>query len=77
VTPFHAIGDFFRELFGRVPLPAVRVLFVAVPVLLLLWVLLLPREAVTPPEPRGRWDENLRLWAGLALLIQVLIYTLL
>ncbi len=77
MTPFHAIGDFLRELFGRVPLAAVQVLFVAVPVVLLLWVLALPDEEVKPPERTGRWDENLRLWAAFALGIQILIYTLL
>jgi len=74
MTPLHLIGDFVREWFARIPPGAVRVLFVAVPVLLLMWVLRLPDREVLPPEGKGRWDENLRLWAGVALLIQILIY---
>ena len=74
MTPLHVIGDYLRQLFAAVPLPAVRVLFVAVPLVMLVWVLTLPRSAVVPPESKGRWDENLKVWAGLALLIQVVIY---
>jgi hypothetical protein len=77
MTPLHTFGDLVRDLFAGIPLPAVRVLFVAVPAVLLLWVMRLPDREALPPESKGRWDENLRLWAGVALLIQVLIYALL
>lgn len=73
-TILHSIGDQLRELFASIPLPVVRWMFLAVPVLLLVWVLLLPRRAVAPPEGTGRWDENLRLWAAVALLLQIVIY---
>lgn len=77
MTPLHAIGSFLRELLLQVPLAAVQALFVALPIAVLIWVLLLPRKDTTPPEGSGRWDENLKLGASIALIAQVLIYTLL
>jgi hypothetical protein len=76
VTVLHTIGDVVRDLLAQVPLGAVRVLFLALPVGLLIWVLCLPKEATTSPEGTGRWDENLKLWASVALLIQIAIYSL-
>jgi len=82
MTPLHAFGDSVRELFLLIPLGAVRALFVAVPVVLVIWVLCLPREVTTPTEDAGpgksatRWDANLKLWASVALLLQIVIYTL-
>jgi hypothetical protein len=75
-TILHTVGDQLRELFAAIPLPVVRWVFLAVPVLLLVWVLLWPRRAVTPPEGTGRWDENLRLWAAVALIMQIVIYSI-
>lgn len=79
MTPLHQVGDFLRELFARIPLPVVRGLFLAVPTVLLIWVLLLPRRMTTPDEtsvPSAHWSNNLKLWAGLALVIQMVIYWL-
>jgi hypothetical protein len=75
-TILHTVGDQLRELFASIPLPVVRWVFLAVPVLLLVWVLLLPRRAVTPPTGTGRWDENLRLWAAVTLIMQIIIYSI-
>jgi hypothetical protein len=75
MTPLHEIGNFFRDLLLRVPLEVVRGLFLLLPVGLLVWVLLLPRSETTPPGRESRWDENLKLWAGVALLIQIVIYS--
>jgi hypothetical protein len=77
VTPLHYLGDLVRELFARIPLPVARAIFLAVPVLLLVWVLRLPREETTPPEGTGRWDANLKVWAAAALVLQIVIYALL
>ena len=76
MTPLHQIGNALRELVLSVPLPAVRVLFVLVPLALLVWVLFLPREHTRPPGGKGRAGENLKIWAALALLIQIAIYAL-
>jgi hypothetical protein len=76
VTPLHSVGQFLRELLAQVPLPVARALFLAVPAVLLVWVLRLPRAETTSPAGRGRWDEDLKVWAGLALLIQIVIYSL-
>lgn len=51
-----------------------RVLFLAVLVLLILWALSLPRALTTPPGTESRPIENLKLWAILALPIQMIIY---
>jgi len=77
MTPLHTIGNFVRNLLLAVPLPAVRVLFLAVPIVLWIWVLRLPREQTNPPDSHGRWRENLKVGASLALLLQILIYLLL
>jgi hypothetical protein len=57
-------------------LPVVRGVFIAVPVLLLICVLRLPREDTTPEMPSGRFGENLKLGAAVALLAQIVIYSL-
>ncbi len=77
MTPLHYIGENVRSLLLQVPLPMVRVLFLAVPLLLLIWVLRLPREATTPAGGSGRWFENLKVGASIALVLQIIIYSLL
>jgi hypothetical protein len=72
MSPLHGIGDFLRELLMRVPLEVVRGMFVAVFIVLLIWVLRLPREEVTNPD---RTTQNLKPWAALALIVQLLIYS--
>ena len=77
MTPLHWIGELIRQAMLCVPLPLVRAVFIALPLLLLVWVIRLPRETTTPPKPSGRWGENLKWGAGLALVLQILIYSLL
>lgn len=77
MNPLHTAGDLIRELFLTIPLGAVRVVFVAIPLLLMVWVLRLPSTAAIPPGREHRWDEDLRLWAWVALAAQVLIYCVL
>ena len=75
MTPLHLVGEWLREALAMVPLTAVRALFVAVPLVVLVWVLALPRAATTDPATSS-WAGNLKMWAALALVIQVLIYAL-
>ena len=73
MTPLHVIGEAIRELLGSVPLGIVRVFFVAVPLAVLVWVVRLP-HAETSESPESGWLGNLKLWAAVALIIQILIY---
>ena len=77
MTPLHAIGETIRHLMTAIPLPAVRAIFVLLLVALLIWVLQLPKSTTTPPG-EGRtplhWSENLKLWAAVALVFQIVIY---
>ena len=77
MTPLHHIGNLLRELLLQIPLPVVRALFIALPAAVLIWVLTLPKEATTSPEGTGRWDANLKTGAAIALVIQIVIYSLL
>ena len=77
MTPLHHIGEFVRDALLGIPLWAVRALFVGSLVVLLVWVLRLPRTATTPREGARRWDENLKGPAALAVVIQLLVYLLL
>ncbi|MBG85899.1 MAG: hypothetical protein CMO80_03240 [Verrucomicrobiales bacterium] len=74
MTPLHHIGELFRNLSLAIPMGAVRVIFLALLIGLLIWVLRLPKEATTPPEGTGKAPENLKLWASVALGLQILIY---
>ena len=76
MTPLHHIGEFCRNLLLQVPLPVVRGLFLLPLIALLIWVLRLPRAETTDPDRPLRLAENLKLWAALALLIQITIYAL-
>lgn len=77
MTPLHHFGNFVRDLFLSIPLGGARLLFIALPIVLLIWVLSLPREETTPEQGKGSWDENLKLGATIALVLQVLIYSFL
>ena len=77
MTPLHYIGEWLRETLAQIPMPIVRVLFLALPVALLIWVLRLPNKQTTPPDRVARWDENLKVWAAVALVMQMVIYALL
>ncbi len=77
MSPLHTFGEAIRELLMLIPLAAVRWLFVASLVVMLIWVLRLPSSMTTPPGGAKRWDENLKIGAGAALLIQIVIYLML
>jgi hypothetical protein len=77
MTPLHHFGDALRNLMLTIPLPAVRGLFLLTLVVLLIWVLRLPTAAVTPTGGAKRWDENLKVGAAVALLLQIAIYAIL
>jgi len=74
MTALHWVGDVLRNACAQVPLIAVRSVFVALPLVLMIWILRLPNEQTTPAGRVARWDENLKLWAWLALATQVIIY---
>jgi len=74
MTPLHHFGEYLRSTLLQIPLPVVRVLFVATLVSLLIWVMCLPKSRTTPETGARRWDENLKIGAGLALTLQIVIY---
>lgn len=78
MSPLHYFGDLIRQVLLGVPLWAARGLFLILLVLLLVWVLRRPRhEVVERPDRPVRLQENLKLWAAVALMIQLVIYSLL
>jgi len=77
MTPLHEFGEWFSDLLARIPLPAVRGLFLLVPLALIVWVLTLPRSETAGPDRPYRRAANLKLWALLALLFQLAIYAFL
>lgn len=76
MTPLHHIGNAIREAMLAVPLPAVRILFILVPLVLLIWVLFLPASQARPPGKRKNVKDNLKIWAALALVIQIVLYSM-
>jgi len=76
-TVLHRLGDLVRDLFLQIPLETVRMLFVALPVLVLIWVLWLPGGTSTTTDSTSRSQTGLKLGAAAALLLQVVIYSLL
>ncbi len=75
MTPLHQFGNFVKENMALIPLSLVKGLFIAIPLLILVWVLFLPASETTPNEDRPlKWDENLKYGASAALIFQILIY---
>lgn len=74
MTPLHAIGDSVRGVLLTIPLGEARMLFLAIPLLLLGWVLALPAKETMPAGDDARPWDNLKIWASLALIIQIIIY---
>ena len=77
MTPLHHFGTMIRELLQSIPLPVVRAVFVGSLLLVLVWVVRLPRSAVTTQDGPQHRSANLKPAAVVALLIQVVIYLLL
>ena len=73
-TFLHWIGDTLREQLMQVPLLTARCLFVGFLLLMMGWVVQLPASQATPPDRRCEWYEDLRIWAWLALMFQVIVY---
>ena len=77
MTPLHSIGEGVRNALLSVPLWSARALFIALPTVVLLWVLRLPREETAQIGPNGVAGANLKWGAAAALVIQIAIYALL
>lgn len=78
MTPLHLFGDFIRELVVAVPLPIARGIFVVVLLVVFIWVLCLSPDRVSPPaEEERNWTNNLKLWAAIAIGLQIIIYLIL
>ena len=75
MTILHWIGDAIRDQLLRVPLWAARWLFLGLLLGMMGWVVQLPTSQVTPPGRRCQWYEDLRIWAWLALMFQVVVYS--
>lgn len=75
-TLLHWIGDQARTLCLQVPLPWVRGALIAIPIALMFWVILLPAHRTTPADRPATRTDNLKLWAWLALLGQVILYAI-
>ncbi|MBS0201431.1 MAG: hypothetical protein JSS49_00925 [Planctomycetes bacterium] len=75
MTFLHWFGDTIREQLMRVPLWGARWLFIGLLLLMMGWVVQLPASAATPPGRRCEWYEDLRIWAWVALMFQVILYS--
>lgn len=79
-TFLHDIGDAIREAMSLVPLSTVRGLFVALPLVLLAWILVRRVESENVDEgdePPGHPTATLKIAAAFALLLQAVIYAIL
>jgi hypothetical protein len=74
-TILHQFGNILRNALQSIPLDFVKYLFLLLIATVLIVVLRLPTSETTPVKSGPvRWDENLKIWASLALLIQLAIY---
>lgn len=67
-------GGLLRDLMLMIPISAVQIIFVLVPVPLLLWILTLDRRDLCGQIHGSHRPVNLRPFAIAALVIQILLY---
>ena len=75
MTFLHWIGETLRLQLERVPLSVARWLLIGVFLVLMFWVVQLRSSEATPSDRQSKWYEDLRIWAWLALMMQVIIYS--
>lgn len=74
-TILHQFGNLLRSALQSISMDLVRYLFLLLIATVLIVVWRLPKSETTPIKTGPvRWDENLKIWASLALLIQLAIY---
>lgn len=75
MTFLHWIGDSLRRQAEQVPLSVAQWLLIGVLLVLLFWVVQIPSEQATPGDRQSCWYQDLRVWAWLALMTQIAIYS--
>ncbi len=74
MTFLHWIGDALRQLFEQVPLSVAKWLLIGQFLALIFWVVQLRSSETTPQDHQSKWYEDLKIWAWLALMMQIVIY---
>lgn len=75
MTILHWIGDAIRQQLMLIPLWVARWLFIILLLVLMGWVVQLPASITTPPGRRYEWYEDLRIWAWVAVMFQIVVYS--
>jgi hypothetical protein len=75
-TLFHWIGDSLREQLDLIPLSTARWLMIGLFLAMMFWVVQLPSTTTNPTDRPPKWRYDLKIWAWLALFIQVVIYSI-
>ena len=75
MTLFHWIGDTLRQQLDQVPLSVARWLMIGLFLALMIWIVQLPATVTNPTDRPAKWTSDLKIWAWLALLIQIVIYS--
>jgi len=76
MTLFHWIGDTLRQQLELIPLSTARWLMIGLFLSLMFWIVQLPTDQTNPKDRPVRWSNDLKIWAWLALIFQILIYSL-
>ena len=76
MTLFHWIGDTLRQQLDLVPLSTARWLMIGLFLSLMFWIVQLPTDQTNPKDRPAKWSNDLKIWAWLALIFQILIYSL-
>ncbi|MBM4074357.1 MAG: hypothetical protein FJ267_01775 [Planctomycetes bacterium] len=74
MTILHWIGESIRSQLLHVPLLTARCLFVGLLLVLMGWVVMLPSSQTTPQGRKFEWYEDLKIWAWVALMFQIIVY---
>jgi hypothetical protein len=75
MTLFHWIGDTLRQQLDQVPLSVARWLMIGLFLAMMFWIVQLPSTVTNPTNRPAKWTSDLKIWAWLTLLIQIVIYS--